>query len=196
MTRLIIISFLLFSCNSEIEQRQRLFKKENKYISLKDTLYMPFDTAEVIKMLNIQYSKNTNTTFNNLDTLTLKYTNYACECPKWIIKDKFYLETSKEKYNASFYLEPIADNIKIDSRICTFENEIQVIGKLKTTKGIPSNSDSTIFSLPGNVFTYYSYKVLFPLTVYGPLYHSEKSEIPNDSNELMISSKINITTEN
>lgn len=195
MTRVIIISFLLFSCNSEIEQRQRLFKKENKYISLKDTLYMPFDTAEVIKMLNIQYSKNTNTTFNNLDTLTLKYTNYACECPKWIIKDKFYLETSKEKYNASFYLEPIADNIKIDSRICTFENEIQVIGKLKTTKGIPSNSDSTIFSLPGNVFTYYSYKVLFPVTVYGPLYRSEKNEIPNDSNELIISSKINITTE-
>lgn len=166
----------------------------NTYHSLNDTLHTPFDTNRVIQMLDIEYSKELSHSKDDLDTLTLRYKHYACDCPHWIRSDQYDQELpSAELSNHSYYVEAKDSNIEIDERVASFTNEVVFIGELRTNNGLPQNLSFTDPEpIKGNIFVYYSYKIVPPITVYGPKYHTGSSEIPGDKDELIMPTHIKI----
>lgn len=184
--------------NNKVYTNYGQVNRKNTYNSISDTLYLPFDTSKIIEMMDIKYSKTSKIQLDSIDTLRLRYTHFACDCPNWTLS-KFYNDSfdSQNRTHNAYYLEAISDEIKIDPRICVPGNEIIVSGKLKAEFSLPENTEFTDPKpFKGKVFSYNSYKVVFPILVYGPLYHTKKTELPNDSNELILYTHLKISCKN
>ena len=189
----ICVSALVVSCSFENNSKSKI-EQTNTYASLNDTLHIPFDSSRVIEMMDMQYSKELNDIESNLDTIRLRYTFYACDCPRWIRADQYDRDlNSPELAEYSYYIEAKTSEIELDERICSFTNEIILIGELRTKEGLPKNQAFTgPDPIKGNVFEYSSYESVFPMKVYGPPCHTQTTEIPGDKEELIMPTHLEI----
>jgi hypothetical protein len=110
---------------------------------------------------------------NELDTLDLIYMQYACDCPDWVIIDKYKEFEANKKSELwdlnkfSFYIEPAVDQVAVPDEFFLSHNTIRLIGKEYDRLGYPKNPNFMDPNPPkGRVFRYYSYEVLEPYRIF------------------------------
>ena len=145
----------------------------NLYWNDSDRLILPFDSAKVLKMMNIVDSVNevekyigerNSELFSKIDTLDLIDMHFACDCPNWRYADSANRNDFLEK---DFYIEPGDEKLKLPG--CLQTGRVQFIGREYGGKGYPKNPQFMDPNPPmGRVFKYYAYKIYKPFTVYGP----------------------------
>lgn len=158
-------------------------------LTLSDTFDLPLDTAEIISLLDLTL-KDEISDFDlfadTLDTLILRSGNFACDCQDWVTDE--YDET-RDLGKYGYFIEPFNSEIELYEGFGIFGNRIELIG---TSYFDNDRHMNTKLSDTIRVFKYLSYKVLTPATVYGPLFHTGKREIPSDPEELILRSQITI----
>ena len=167
---------LLSSCCNEYK---KFSADSNRYISIKDTLQLPFDTARVLALYNISVRSFTETHPEDLDTFVLSNMMYACDCPGWItqeelkkLKEQGQTALSDGKQHDIFYIEKGSPEIELPEEFIVFQNKIRFYGKIRTRKGWPKNTQYTDPDPPaGPVLTVYGYDVILPALIYGPEVH-------------------------
>lgn len=168
---LILPVTLLISCGPA-----KKVKGKNEYLSVKDTLYLPFDTSTVISMLNMEESLLPGRNImDSLDTLELVYMAYACDCPDWVTPGMDDLPSSDTAVmNKSYYIEHGSN--KLNERFFVAGNRVRFFGRLRSEQDWPQDAVFTSMNpSKGKVFTYYGFEVLRPATVWGPYYHTGDS---------------------
>jgi hypothetical protein len=170
---ILMVGMVVFSCGWKWDK--------NRYKTVQDTLQLPFDTARVIRLMNIAYQKQIpalSQTQVGWDTLELMYIPYACDCQDWVdiaayenyessVNDTLLSTFNSQEF--SYYLEPINSSVELDPTLFTSHNQVRFIGKFRTQKGWPNNANFQDPDPPmGKVFTYYAYEVILPARVYGP----------------------------
>lgn len=194
-----VISLQLTSCYNSSEKAPT--HNKNKYASVEDTLFLPFDTARVLKLYNIKLEVNELNKLeneivsgleSNLDTLELTYQHFACDCPNWC--DVSQAPTDPGTSMSApyrYYIEPASLNLNLTPRIRNCR--IRLIGRHYAENGLPKHVQFTDPNpTKGNVFRYYAYEIISPLVIWGPYYHTGKREIPSDPEELIIPTQLTI----
>lgn len=130
----------------------------------------PMDTVKVIRDANIveSYSEIPDSLKGKLDTMTLAYIAFACDCPNYV---KLSSKDSIGQYKEAYYIQPVSKELIIPEVLRYDRNEFELIGILSKEYGLP-----TYFGFmdpdppPGPIFTYWSYSVIRPYKFYGPPY--------------------------
>lgn len=184
---------LLFACCPLVKRKPAVDK--NLYQSLEDDLWLPFDTSKVLAMMAVNTSGNEIERLGNekieglsdeWDTLELTRIAFACSCPDWTLMEEYEKHPELRgnmEFPFGYYLEPASPSLKLSDYL--YNPTIRVIGKLYTEKGIPDEEPIGPGWPPGKKFRYYAYKLVTPLIVTGPMYHTETPEIPGKSGEAM-----------
>lgn len=182
----IAILFILISC-----QGSDLINIDSAQpeLTLDDTFNLPLDTTRIITLLDMNI-KDKISDFDShaykLDTIELVSANFACDCQDWVT-DEYRESHDLGKYG--YFIEPFNDEILLSENFGVFDNRIKLIGTWHFENDMHLN---TKLSDTIRVFTYYSYEVLLPAKVYGPLYHSGKTELTGSTGELIQRSVITV----
>lgn len=134
----------------------------------KNPLIGSIDTAKVIREANIveSYSEIPDSLNNKLDTITLAYIAFACDCPNYV---NLTSQDSVQHFREAYYLEPASVALIIPELLLFNRNEFELVGLVTQKNGLPKYHSFTDPNPPtGPVFTYWSYKVKRPFTFYGP----------------------------
>lgn len=81
------------------------------------------------------------------------------------------------------------ETVKIPDDFYSLNNRIRIIGTVEDDSKYYTES---MIPNPKQVITYYSYEILKPANVYGPLYYSGQKELPDDTTEVILRSHIEI----
>jgi hypothetical protein len=158
-------------------------------VNLQDTFHLPLDTSAIIDLLNITL-KDEVTYFDEVkDTLIeieVVAPQFACDCQNWVT-DEYWKTKDLGKYG--YFIEPADSSIQLNEHVGVFRNRVKLIGRYRFENDLRLN---THLSDTIRVFTYYAYEVLLPIRVYGPLYYSGKTELPNDDEEMVVRAVIEI----
>lgn len=182
---------IMMSCNSGETNIQDY--NSAKEISLNDTFNLPLDTVAIIDLMNLKTEDSLPNlvSIEDLDTFYLNYVVYACDCQSWVVTEKYF--TEKGNFNLDdfgYFIEPALPEIELDENFFAFNNCVRFIGKVHIDNEYPTESQ---IPQKKQILTYYSYKVLLPAKVYGPLYRIGEREIPTDSNEMIMRSVLTLT---
>jgi hypothetical protein len=192
---LFFLPALLFAACCAKKQEKPVIADKNLYESLEDDLWLPFDTTKVLEMMDIRLSGNEidrlgNETIEGLsdewDTLELTYIAFACSCPSWTLMEEYEKHPESQSsmdFPYGYYLEPATPSLKISDRL--HSPTVRVIGKLYNEKGVPDEEPIGPGWPEGKKFRYYAYELVTPVVAIGPMYHTEKSEIPGKPGEAM-----------
>lgn len=121
------------------------------------------DTSVLIEALNIVENKaDFSEAHEKLDTITLEYKSFACDCPQWQISSYdtgLFLDIH-------YYIEPKNVNLELP-RLLVAGTRVKFIGKEYKELRYPNNAKFTDLNPPkGKVFRYFSYEVLKPYKVW------------------------------
>lgn len=193
------ISLQLISCCNSSEKAPG--HNKNNYSSVEDTLFLPFDTARVLKLYDIKLEVNELNKLkneivpgleSNLDTLELTYQHFACDCPNWCDVSRAPVDPEPSMSPLyRYYIEPASLNLNLTPHIS--QCRVRLIGRHYAENGLPKNVQFTDPDpTTGNVFRYYAYEILLPSVIWGPLCHTGKREIPSDPEELIMATQLTI----
>lgn len=188
----------LVSCQCESDANRL---NSNYYNSLKDTLYLPFDTTRVLNMYDFHTrvnkfqeleSEKIADLVEDLDTLELELQHLACDCPNWYDMSRRPSDATPEMSPFyGYYLEAGSPELCLPEGL--LNAKVKFIGRHYKVKGWPANTQFINPEPPaGNVFRYYAYELLLPAEMFGPLYHTGKREIPSDPEELIMATILKI----
>lgn len=186
MRTFVFLLFFAVSCNHE---KSNLENPNNSELTLHDTFSLPLDTLKIIDMLDInlqgQVSK-LNIYKDSLDTVELSHVSFACDCQDWVM-DQYWNKEDIGKYG--YFIQPYNEEVKLNDEIGAFRNRVRFIGRtyFDNNRSLKTKLSDTI-----RVFEYYAYEVLSPVQVYGPLYKTGDTEIPGDTEELILPSIITL----
>ncbi len=169
-------AILLSAC---CDEQSKTKTQPNGYLSLKDTLELPFDTARVLALYDMPVHVFAQNAPDDLDTFVLSNLMYACDCPSWAsekelkqIDDYTILDQESKKQHDVFYLEKGTAKIQLPDEFMGFGNKIRFYGKIRTRNGLPRDGSLMDPDPPsGPVLTVYGYEVILPAFVYGPEVH-------------------------
>jgi len=176
----LIILCVFFSCDHQSQQENAIAKVRIEKI------YPPFDTATVIKNLNIQDENLSEISIDknakSLDTVRLTSVAYACDCPTWVVSNKWtgdYGNFDLPKYG--YWIEPLNTEVKLPDNLGHHGNKILLVGKILKVKRKPANP--TFGSKEEyKVFEYHGYKILKPYKLFGPKVPTGDVGADGDSN--------------
>lgn len=147
----------------------------NRYISLEDTLHLPFDTASVLALYDLHLSDFSRNAPADLDTFVLHNRMYACDCPSWATEEE---AKQTEDYNSMnpdenvshdvFYIERGDKKMTFPDEFSGMGNRIRFFGKIRTRQGLPNEGLMDPNPALGPVLTVYGYEVILPAAIYGP----------------------------
>lgn len=151
----------------------------NQYVSLEDTLQVPFDTARVLKLYDMPFQTLSQNAPGDLDTFVLSNLMYACDCPAWATDEERKhtgeynaLDPASNASHDVFYLERGDPDMQLPDEFTVLGNRIRFYGKVRTRNGRPLKEEFTDPNPPaGPVLTVYGYEVMFPAYIYGPQVH-------------------------
>lgn len=172
--------FILQSClNSDVSKNKVPVDSE---LTLRDTFHLPLDTTKIISLMNFKM-KDEISSFDSyvdtLDTIVLNYISFACDCQDWVT-DQY--EESQNLGKHGYFIEPFSKEIGIGYEFGIRSIKARFIGKsyFDNNRKLNTPLSDTI-----RVFKYYAYEVLLPTMVYGPLYYTGQTELPDGKEELI-----------
>jgi len=175
LTTICTIILLLYAC---CPKPSKTAIDINRYVSTEDTLHIPFDTARVLALYDLQLRAFSENAPEDLDTFVLTDLMYACDCPSWAteeeLKNTESFNSLDPKSNAShnvFYLERGDKSLPWPEQFQAMRNKVRFYGKIRTRSGWPTEEFTDPGPPAGPVFTYYGYEVLSPAYIYGPQVH-------------------------
>ncbi len=135
--------------------------------STEKVLNVPLDTMEIIREANIveSVSKIPDSLFGKLETKSLAYIAFACDCPNYV---NLSSKDSIGQFREAFYIEPAAHELMIPEILRYSSNEFELTGVITQAHGLPNYGFMDPHPQPGPVFTYWSYKIKYPYKFYGP----------------------------
>ncbi len=169
---------------------------------MNDTFHLTLDTAEILKNLSFKLQSEVFDILTDvlIDTFELTHVSYACDCQDlvqtkeyeiWKVNPFLFQKTDdKRVFNTddyAFLLEASDQKVKIPNDYYYCGNRIRILGTVE---------DDSIYHIESmipnrkQVITYYSYEILKPATVYGPLYYCGLKVLPDDTSELILRSHI------
>ncbi len=147
-------------------------KPVNRYISVEDTLYIPFDTSRVLALYDLKLNDFPKNAPADLDTFVLHNRMYACDCPSWATEtetEEFNsLNPTENKHHDVFYLERGNKKLTFPEEFSGMGNRIRFFGKIRTRQGLPDEEMMDPGPPLGPVLTIYGYEVILPAAIYGP----------------------------
>jgi len=167
----------------------------NRYISVEDTLHLPFDTASVLELYDLHLSDFSKNAPADLDTFVLHNRMYACDCPGWATEE----ESVTENYNSLnpdenvshdvFYIERGDKKMTFPDEFSGMGNRIRFFGKIRTRQGLPNEGLMDPNPPLGPVLTVYGYEVILPAKIYGPFVY-----VPDTTGKMPIWMQNEMTT--
>jgi hypothetical protein len=122
---------------------------------------------------------------NELDTITLTFKHFACDCPSWddtLHRFNYEISDTVSHINRYYYIEPATPNLEIPQPMIVNGNTFTFIGSVYKDLRYPENPKFMDPDPPkGKVFRYYSYRVIKPYTIWGPETFREIGEESGDS---------------
>lgn len=166
----IFTAILLSACSNQSGETK---DSPNQYVSLNDTLQLPFDTMRVLALYNMPVRAFLQDAPKDLDTFVLVDQMFACDCPRWATEDELQQEVYNNYANHDvFYLESGDKRLPLPDKFSVKRNKIKFYGKVRTRNGLPRNEGfNDPHPPPGPVLTVYGYEVLLPAYIYGPPVH-------------------------
>jgi hypothetical protein len=150
----------------------------NRYVSVEDTLLLPFDTSRVLQLYDTPLHALSANAPEKLDTFVLIDMMYACDCPRWTTEEELKqiehynsLDPMTNRDHDVFYLESGAADLRLPETFSVRRNRIRFYGKVRTRSGWPNVEFTDPGPPPGPVLTVYGYEVILPAYIYGPPVH-------------------------